>query len=201
MIRSARKTQLAQQLMENLSQAQSDIMEKEDQIGEISKVAFRDALTGVCSKAAYDQLSDELLPELSSGKTAVSVVMADVNDLKYINDSFGHDKGDVYLCGCCRVICNAYKHSPVFRLGGDEFAVVLRGSDYDNRAALTAQLVRALEQSRVREDVPAWERYSAAVGMADCESGDTALEQVLKRADAAMYAAKQAFKAEHGSYR
>lgn len=127
--------------------------------------------------------------------------MIDVNNLKYVNDTFGHDKGDEYLRGSCRMICETYKHSPVFRLGGDEFVAVLRDKDYEEREALAAQFNAAFEQSYAREDRSPWERYSAAAGMSIREDGDTALEQILKRADAAMYEAKQAFKAKHGSYR
>jgi diguanylate cyclase (GGDEF)-like protein len=201
MQQAGRKDKLAQQLREHLSQAKNDIRKKEGEIGEISKVAFRDALTGVGSKAAFLQLSEELAPEIAAGKASVAVVMIDVNNLKYVNDTFGHDKGDEYLRGSCRMICETYKHSPVFRLGGDEFVAVLRDKDYEEREALAAQFNAAFEQSYAREDRSPWERYSAAAGMSIREDGDTALEQILKRADAAMYEAKQAFKAKHGSYR
>ena len=196
-----RKAQIAQQLMENLSQAESDIKEKEGQLGEISKVAFRDALTGVGSKAAFNQLAEELSPQIAAGRAALAVVMVDVNNLKYVNDNCGHDKGDEYLRGCCRIICETYKHSPVFRVGGDEFVAVLRNADYEERAKLIEQLNDTFEQAYAQEDKSPWERYSAAAGMAECESGDKSLDQVFKRADKAMYGAKQAFKTTHGSYR
>ena len=73
---------------------------------------------------------------------------------------------------------------------------------YDKvRAALAEKLNAAFEQAYAQEDRPPWERYSASAGMSDCEAGDTELDQVLRRADKAMYAVKQAFKAKHGSYR
>lgn len=201
MLHANRKTQIAQQLQENLSQAESDIKEKEGQIGEISKVAFRDALTGVGSKAAFNQLAEELSADITEGKAALSVVMMDVNNLKYVNDTCGHDAGDAYLQGCCKIICETYRHSPVFRVGGDEFVAVLRNSDYEEREALAAKLNATFAETYAQEDKPAQERYSVAAGMADCEAGDTSLDQVFKRADKAMYAAKQEFKAKHGSYR
>ncbi len=196
-----KKSQIAQQLMENLSQAKNDIIEKDDRIGEISKVAYRDALTGVGSKAAYDQFEQELLPEIAAGRASLSVVMMDVNNLKYINDTFGHDAGDDYLRGCCKIICDNYKHSPVFRVGGDEFVAILQNADYESRETLAAQLVAAFEQSYTQEDVPPQERYSLSAGTADCTPADKTLEAVLKRADKAMYEAKHAFKAKCGSYR
>ena len=47
--------------------------------------------------------------------------------LKLINDTYGHEKGDIYLKTACNAICDVFRHSPVFRMGGDEFAVLLQG--------------------------------------------------------------------------
>ena len=201
MISSTRKSQIAQQLTEDLSQVKSDIREKNSQLGRMREVAFRDALAGVGSKAAFNRISEQLSPLIAEGGIPVSVVMMDVNSLKYVNDNFGHEAGDSYLQGCCRMICDIYKRSPVFRLGGDEFAAVLQNNDYEEREALEAALNRAFEESFARTDRPPWERYSVSAGSADAGPGDTELEQVLKRADGNMYEAKQRFKAEHGSYR
>ena len=67
--------------------------------------------------------------------------------------------------------------------------------------ALALRLEEKFSRTYAQEDKPPWVRYSASVGMADSESSDLALDPVLKRADKAMYAAKQAFKAKHGGYR
>ncbi|MBQ9458816.1 MAG: diguanylate cyclase [Oscillospiraceae bacterium] len=201
MARFNRKERMEQQLMENLSQAKSDIREKDGRIGEISRVAFRDALTGVGSKAAFNRLAAELTQKLKAGTAVFSVVMMDINNLKYVNDAFGHDVGDDYIRGCCKIMCDIYKHSSLFRIGGDEFVAVLQTSDYENRTALAAQLENTFAESAARQDSQPWERYSAVAGTAEPETGDTSFSQVLKRADQAMYAAKQAYKAKHGSYR
>jgi len=198
---SMRKRRLAMELSNDLSRAKSDIVEKDVEIGKISHVAFRDALTGVGSKAAYNKLKDETSEIFENGEEELAILMMDVNDLKYINDSFGHDAGDSYIKGCCNLACNIFKRSPIFRLGGDEFVIVLRGEDYDDRDILAGQLKEALERSRTQEDVQPWERYSAAIGVAEIMSGDTGLEDVFKRADKAMYEAKALFKARYGSYR
>lgn len=202
MMRSAgRKDRIARQLRADLSQAESDIREKEGRIGEISRVAFHDPLTGAGSKAAFVRLGEELAPEIAAGQTPLAVVMVDVNNLKYVNDTFGHEKGDQYLRGSCNILREVYSRSPVFRLGGDEFAVVLRGADYEARDALASRLSAAFDRARSDTERPEWERCSASAGMSERQAGDTALEQILKRADGAMYEAKQAFKALHGSYR
>lgn len=63
-------------------------------------------------------------------QTPFAIVMFDVNDLKKINDTAGHQAGDQYLCEACKIICDIFKRSPVFRVGGDEFAVIAQNNDY-----------------------------------------------------------------------
>ena len=61
-----------------------------------------------------------------------AIVIMDVNDLKKVNDSAGHQAGDQYLIDACGIICRIFKQSPVFRVGGDEFAVIAQGHDFDH---------------------------------------------------------------------
>ena len=159
-------------------------------------LAFQDALTHVKSKAAYDQMIEDLDREIADEENAeFAILMIDLNDLKKINDTYGHENGDKYLIGSCRQICEIYVHSPVFRIGGDEFAVLLRGRDYRNREALFRELDRRFSISRSDMDRQPWERYSAAAGMAEFggQDGET-IEEVFRKADERMYEDKQRMK-------
>ncbi len=191
----SRETQIAQQL-------ESDIQQKDDQLKKISFDTYRDPLTGVKNKAALQKYSEELSQKIKDGRgEPFSVLMMDVNNLKYINDNFGHEAGDDYLRGCCLTLCHVFQHSPVFRIGGDEFVTVSQNDDYENRAALFTKLSEAFDQAYSQENADAWKRYSASFGTADNTAEDTSLDQVLKRADQLMYENKKAFKEKHGSYR
>lgn len=192
-----RNTRIMQQLSEHLSQAENTISEKNSKIGEISRIAFRDALTGVGSKSAFNNLAAEIAEKRRTEKTPVAVVMMDVNNLKHINDTYGHKAGDKYLRGCCRLICDIFDHSPVFRIGGDEFTAILQNSDHEKCAELVQQLIDACEESCSDEDKEPWERYSIAVGISVCAPGETTLDQALARADKAMYEEKRSFKKKH----
>ncbi|MBR6451513.1 MAG: diguanylate cyclase [Lachnospiraceae bacterium] len=100
-----------------------------------------DALTGVKTKHAYldeEAKLDRLIQEGRAPKFAI--VILDVNDLKRINDTAGHQAGDHYICDACSIICDTFKKSPVFRVGGDEFAVIVRGSDYKRLDELVYRL-------------------------------------------------------------
>ena len=181
--------------------AEIEIKTKEEQIGQISREAYHDALTSVGSKTAYVKKIDEINAKLRDNSIEFAIVMVDMNDLKHINDSYGHKAGDQYIKGCCHLICDTFKHSPVYRIGGDEFVAILMGHDYSERIRLVNELKDAYDKAYSNETVDPWLRYSAAVGMAENASDDNTAELVFKRADKAMYKAKKDFKEEHGSTR
>ncbi len=188
-------------LQEDKLKALADIKAKDQQIGKLSIESFKDALTGVGNKAAYIRKTEEI-DKLSADDSAdFAIVMVDMNNLKQINDEYGHKAGDAYIRGCCHMVCNAYKHSPVFRIGGDEFVAILQGSDYAERRKITDDLKAAFDASYANTDAPPHERYSAAVGMAERAADDKTVDFVFKRADKAMYENKIAFKKIHGGYR
>ena len=112
----------------------------------------------------------------------------DINDLKYINDRFGHDYGDVYIRNACKAICKIYEHSPVFRVGGDEFVVILEGEDYDRRDELIDK-VKVLSNENVKTE----EGVVIACGMGVYGSGDT-FHDVFHKADQGMYDHKKSLK-------
>ena len=187
--------------MTNLSRAKSNIQEQEEKLDQISETAYKDALTRVGNQAAYNKLIDVLTQEIADQTAKFAIVMVDLNNLKYVNDKYGHKYGDGYIKGCCNIICNIYKRSPVFRVGGDEFVVVLRNEDYMSRLLRMTQITEAFMGAYGKLDKDPWERYSASVGMAEFTENDSSVDQVVKRADQAMYENKEKFKAKYGSYR
>ena len=187
--------------IQDVTEGEQELKARDEQIGQIRQAAYRDPLTGVGSKAAYSKKVSELNAQLAEGDLDFAVVMVDMNNLKGINDAHGHKAGDLYIRGCCHLICEAFKHSPVFRIGGDEFVAILQGQDYENRDAIADALSDAFVDAFLQTDREPWLRYSAAVGMAVRTKDDSSFETVFKRADLLMYAEKNAFKKLHGSSR
>ena len=157
--------------------------EYERQIGHARELANRDALTGVKSRLAYLETERKLNQAIASGEeTEFAVVVCDVNNLKEVNDTKGHKAGDLYLKKACMIICEIFKHSPVFRIGGDEFAVILSGSDYECREQLMLKLRRLAVENRQTEGVV------VASGISELIPGrDSTVSAVFDRADAEMY--------------
>lgn len=154
--------------------------------------AYTDSLTGVKNKAAYEAALQRLSQQMNEGYSDFGLLMLDVNDLKQINDQYGHDHGDSYLRNCCLLVCHVFDHSPVYRIGGDEFVVILEHDDYNRRDDLLDELDGRIEQCATREHP--WQRVSLAKGLALCEEGDATPEEVFHRADQAMYEEKRRMK-------
>ena len=148
-----------------------------------------DALTGVKNKHAYLDAEARMDRQIMEGsQSPFAIVMLDVNDLKKINDTSGHQAGDQYLRSACKTICDTFAHSPVFRVGGDEFAVISQGRDYDDIEALLGQM------SDYNREASRTGGIMIACGMARYE-GDECVASVFERADHSMYENKKMLKA------
>ena len=101
-------------------------------INYINGLAYRDSLTGVKNKTAYIEAESRFEEQMRLGRPEFAVAVLDINGLKRINDTYGHDFGDMLIINACRIICKVFQHSPVYRIGGDEFAVILEKTDYEH---------------------------------------------------------------------
>ena len=114
-------------------------------ISYINGLAYRDALTGVKNKTAYQDTESRFEEEMRQGKPEFAVVVLDINGLKKVNDTYGHDFGDMLIISACRLICKTFQHSPVYRIGGDEFVVILEKSDFDHYPELLEKLQKEID--------------------------------------------------------
>ncbi len=145
-----------------------------------------DPLTGVKSKYAFLK-EEEVLEALieNGGIRELCVIVFDLNDLKAVNDSRGHEEGDRYITDACFMICKQFSHSPVYRIGGDEFVAILRDEDFRNRRFLFSSFEKQMEYNQQHGDVV------IATGMEDFHPGeDKHFSSVFEKADKNMYERK-----------
>ena len=148
-----------------------------------------DALTGVKNKHAYleaETLIDRKIKERRQEPFAVTI--CDINDLKHVNDTEGHQAGDEYIKSACSTICTIFDHSPVFRVGGDEFAIISQGRDFERIEELIWHINE--HNSQASETGGA----IIACGMSKFAS-DNCVAEVFERADHDMYDNKNTLKA------
>ncbi len=178
-----------------LENIEDEIQQKKAQKKDLQSAkrkAKLDDLTGIRNKNAFRETAEMLDIQIKSRdiNTPFGIVMCDVNDLKLINDSRGHSFGDEVIQRTSRLICDIFKHSPVYRVGGDEFVVMLVGSDYENREELHKLLLDESIANKLSRSGPV-----VASGIAVFESDiDFSFDSVYERADKLMYENKAELK-------
>ncbi|MBR5926716.1 MAG: amino acid permease, partial [Firmicutes bacterium] len=171
-------------MLSNHSLMQKRMLEKERAIN-------IDSMTGTKSKHAFGDAEYDYNMDIEN-KTAqpFAIAVCDVNGLKFINDTYGHKAGDAYIKSAAKIICDVFKHSPVFRMGGDEFAVLLAGADYQDRAQLKAELAKVSESN-----IGSIENAVVAAGISEYVPGsDKDVHAIFERADKLMYEDKMRLK-------
>ena len=163
---------------------------------ELEAKAYTDALTGIGNRRYFDEVAPRETDRAARLHDTVSLVTLDVDHFKRVNDAHGHPVGDAVLVAVARAIRDASREVDVVaRLGGEEFAVLLPSTDAGGARAAADRIRLAIEQLVVRTD-GAVLRVTVSAGIAelasDPETGNSeGVEQLLARADAALYAAKR----------
>ena len=159
-------------------------------INDLNSKAYTDGMTSLRNSAAFNAYKlqiEDLIANEGKEKLEFALAMFDCNNLKEINDQYGHDKGDIYLRKACKLICDVFEHSPVFRIGGDEFVVGLTNQDFYDREMLIDTFVEKANEINASDPEP-WERISVAKGLATFDpQTDSCVDDVLRKADESMY--------------
>ncbi|GAA0782405.1 EAL domain-containing protein [Roseibium denhamense] len=172
----------------------------------IEKLAFTDQVTGLPNRGSLLTLSSPILERATSAKGGGILLLIDLDNFKEINDLLGHDAGDQHLQACAQALetvaenlaetlpaeSGASRETPIAaRIGGDEFIMVVKGAVDDTTVKATLEAVRsALAAPAPNQNV----MMSASVGCARFPKDGRDLEELIKRADIAMYHAKSAGK-------
>jgi diguanylate cyclase (GGDEF)-like protein len=163
-------------------------LSSEQQTRALRAVATQDGLTGLLNRAAFLELASDELQRLQHARASVSLILADLDHFKAVNDTYGHAAGDVALQSFASA-CNATVRSTdlVGRYGGEEFIFLLPGANPDRAEAITAEINRQL----MTVHGPGGARMpTASYGIAPIGHGTSGLDELIATADAALYRAK-----------
>jgi len=161
-----------------------------DHVARIERLAFQDPLTGLANRRAVDDRLEVVFAPHADRTHPVSVVLADINRLKQVNDTFGHEAGDRAIIAIGDAVSRAsglVPHSLAARIGGDEFCVVVSGAPAADGVRIAEELCRLVDR------LPMGTGVACGVASTDAVAGqvDTPL-RLLRLADAAQYRAKRA---------
>ncbi|TYP86767.1 putative bifunctional diguanylate cyclase/phosphodiesterase [Blastococcus xanthinilyticus] len=153
---------------------------------ELRHRAQHDALTGLLNRAALVEEIERAVTEALAGGPAAAVVLMDLDRFKEVNDTLGHDVGDILLRAVALRLADELRGDTVLaRLGGDEFVLLLRGCDADEAAQVAERALRAVRRPFPLAGVTLEVDGSCGVAVDGPGAAD-----LLRHADVAMYAAK-----------
>ncbi len=160
---------------------------------ELKYLAFHDKLTGLRNRDGFYEQLDQILIDLprESGDSFSAILFCDLDNFKLVNDSLGHDIGDLVLKEVARRITESLRKSDmVFRLGGDEFTIIIRHLKRDIEAAKVAEKIidRINQPFEIKGHKITYLSTSIGIVIIPSKGGDR--ESLVKKADIAMYAAK-----------
>lgn len=158
---------------------------------EVQRLAVSDPLTEKYNRRGFFELGQrEIDRGLRSGRS-LSVIILDVDHFKEINDTYGHSAGDQVLRVLTERIASCVRHVDLIgRLGGDEFAVLLPETDLSRAVDIAGRIHQAVVEKPVKLESASID-LSISIGITEAPVGTSRLEDVLTRADTALYTAKQ----------
>jgi len=172
-----------------ISKDVSELARARDELRSLSLV---DELTGLYNRRGFTSLAGQYLSLARRNGSWICLVMADMDDLKSINDRFGHHQGDIALAKLASILKENCRQSDVVaRIGGDEFVLLAPGISEGSSEFLVARLRRAVKAEEQRNQYPY--RFSASIGAVECRPDPSySVDKLLAEADRKMYEVKRA---------
>ncbi len=157
----------------------------------LRKLATTDELTKIYNRRHFLELSSREFERVKRYRTALSMLMVDIDHFKLVNDTYGHDIGDKALMAFAETGKNILRKVDIFgRIGGEEFAALLPDTDLHGALIVAERLRQAIEESCVQTHKGPI-RFSISVGVAQVTESLNNIGDLLKATDGALYKAKE----------
>jgi diguanylate cyclase (GGDEF)-like protein/PAS domain S-box-containing protein len=175
----------------------TDISKLKEAEERLRYLAYFDPLTGLPNRTLFQDRLQQTAHEARRGKTSMAVLLLDLDNFKDINDTLGHRAGDQALIHIARVLRTCVRQSDTAaRMGGDEFAIVMRNvSHSENVIPLAQKILETLAEPFVLEGQEVY--VTASIGIALYPADGRGVGDLLKKADTAMYHAKNQGRARY----
>ena len=162
----------------------NNVTEQELLRQELRQKSITDALTGLYNRVYFEEYSSEIM---NKDVFPLSIISADCDDLKIINDKFGHAAGDQYISMAAKLLVeNLPEESIVFRMGGDEFLVLLPNVSKTKAEEYVDLLIDRSKDYKTNEF-----NLSISLGVHTTESADNSIDKCIALSDESMYQAKK----------
>jgi diguanylate cyclase (GGDEF)-like protein/PAS domain S-box-containing protein len=163
-----------------------DIDKEKKSRRQVEYLSYQDSLTGLYN---YRYLMEEIDRISNSRKYPISIVIADLDKLKFINDNFGHKMGDQYIKKAADILKNTFRQEDVVsRIGGDEFAAILPDASINEAQNIIGRVKKQFKI--IRENNKEFKFFNISLGVSTIENSSMSFEQGYKKADKKMYEQK-----------
>lgn len=154
------------------------------------KMAYTDPLTQTNNRAAFNDTLKREIKLAQRNSSHLSLIFFDIDHFKAINDDYGHDCGDLALSSAANCIKDAVRGSDiVFRYGGEEFVILLSDTDLEGAKLMAERIRLSIEKHTIAYGMKTL-NLTASLGVSSLRGNDNS-NSLVKRADSAMYKAKQ----------
>ena len=175
-----------------MSGTHTDITERNALFEELASRARQDYLTGLANRGHFLESAEWELKKASRYNKDIAVLMIDVDNFKIINDTYGHDVGDVVLRKLSGVFIQTLRQVDVIgRIGGDEFAILQPETSLDHALITAERLIYCVQGTTV--SLPSQEllSFTISIGVVARKSDNVGLQELLRQSDKALYEAKR----------
>ncbi len=168
------------------------LMLASDISAKMREIAVRDQLTGLLNRRGFIEYGEKAFAAAQRNGTPLSIIMTDIDRFKFINDRFGHAAGDTALVHFARLMSESRRGEDVIaRVGGEEFALLLPGTELRDAMALADQLRSKIGETPM-DLTSIGLPMTSSFGVAAISGSDTDLDDMVRRADRALYRSKRA---------
>ena len=171
-----------------------DITERKRALEELHSLSLTDDLTGLYNRRGFLTLAEQELKHASRTNDRFVLVFADLDGLKQINDSFGHHEGSHAIVKAAEILKQTFRTSDIIaRLGGDEFTVLALAASDDNAESIKTRLQEKVRHFNQRRELAYELSISIGIVLLDPHS-ELSIDELIRKADAAMYEHKHSVK-------
>jgi diguanylate cyclase (GGDEF)-like protein len=181
----------------HLERAIRHALERQTLLNQLRDAALVDDLTGILNRRGFMNLAEQALATADRTRTRLEVLFIDLDNMKAINDSYGHDSGNRALRCVGTGLRDAVRRSDIVgRLGGDEFAILAHETGVDHSPRLTERIRAAVAHQCATLPFP----VNISIGVSHCGPGETpTMDDLLSAADRAMYREKTGRRPSEGN--
>jgi len=166
----------------------STLLDFKSYLDSCEEAAFTDHLTGLANRRRFERQLDREVARTLRYNHAFSLLMLDIDHFKLVNDTYGHEAGDLVLTKLGRILQEGTRGIDLAaRIGGEEFGIILTETELVQAVEVAERLRLAIKGIEVAQVGP----ITASVGVAECPSGATTVRELVAKADAALYEAKR----------